>query len=324
LIQDKNFYLHIFVSRKINTMKRDIIHINEDLCDGCGLCIPNCAEGALQMIDGKARLISDLMCDGLGACIGHCPQEAITIEHREAQPYNETEVIKLMAEKGENTVVAHLHHLLDHNEADFVKEGMKWLKEHQEEYSFSFQDVQKSVHEKQLGVIASELKVAPAISSSPAPEAATCGCAGSAPKELKVERHSSAPSSPAQSMLEQWPVQFHLINPAASYFKEADLLLAADCSAFTVGDFHQKYLKGKRLIIACPKLDSGMDSYLEKLIRLIDEARINTIQVLMMEVPCCGGLMRLVQQAAQSATRKVPVKATVVSVEGKVLSEDWV
>jgi hypothetical protein len=126
------------------------------------------------------------------------------------------------------------------------------------------------------------------------------------------------------SQLRQWPVQMHLINPVAPYFRGADLLVAADCTAFTLGDFHQNYLKDKSLVIACPKLDSGKEIYLEKLMTLINEAKVNTITVLMMEVPCCGGLQQLVQMAALRANRKVPVKAITVSIRGEVLEEEWV
>lgn len=301
-------------------MKRDIITIDEELCDGCGECIPNCHEGALQLIDGKARLISDLMCDGLGACIGYCPQGAITMEKREAEPYNETEVIKQMVLKGKNTVVAHLKHLLEHKENAYVQEGVDWMISHPESYDFELEEVTRLIHSEKEEM---EAPVITAVASGGHP--AACGCAGSQPRELKVMEHANNHQHVHQpSELRQWPVQFHLVNPAASYFRGADLLLSADCVAYTAGDFHSKYLKGKSLIIGCPKLDSAQESYLQKLVQLIDQARINTIHVLIMEVPCCGGLLGLVQRAAQLAQRKVPVKSTVVSITGEVLHEDWV
>ena len=193
--------------------------IDEDLCNGCGQCVTNCNEGALQVIDGKVRLVSELMCDGLGSCIGHCHEGAITIETREA------DIVSLADQ----------------------------------------------------------------------------------PSELR-----------------QWPVQMHLINPNASYFRSADLLLAADCVAFSMGGFHCNHLKGKSLAIACPKLDQGTDSYIEKLTAMIDTAKVNTITVMMMEVPCCGGLLQMVKTALGNASGKVPVKKMIVGINGKVLMEEWV
>ncbi len=303
-------------------MKREIIHIDEELCDGCGECIPNCHEGALQMIDGKARLISDLMCDGLGACIGHCPQGAITMETREAAPYNETEVISQMAGKGKNTVIAHLRHLLDHNENNLFKEGVAWLKSNQEKLTFKLEEVTSVIHKEKI--MKSNMKVA---AMSPAEEPSMGGCPGSQAREIvqrKTPGEQETVTSAPTSQLRQWPVQFHLVNPAAGYFQGADLLLAADCSAYTLANFHSEYLKNKSLIIACPKLDSGQEVYLQKLVQLIDQSQINTIHVLVMEVPCCGGLLRLVQQATQIASRKVPVKFSVISVSGEILKEEWV
>lgn len=291
-------------------MLREIVKIEEDLCNGCGLCVPNCHEGALQIIDGKARLISDLMCDGLGACIGHCPEGAITIEKREAAPYNETEVMKDMVNKGKNTVVAHLKHLNEHNETAFLKEGVSFLKANKDSLTFSVQEVIDEVHgAKQEAESA----------------CSTGGCPGSKAVSFepdKIQLAGGVQDIPSQ--LRQWPVQLHLINPMAPYFKNADLLVAADCTAFSMGNFHSKWLKDKSLIIACPKLDQGAESYINKLAMLIDDAKVNTITVMMMEVPCCGGLLRLVQEAQNMTYRKVPVKSVVVSIKGEILSEDWV
>ncbi|MDQ1332266.1 MAG: hypothetical protein QG576_300 [Bacteroidota bacterium] len=203
-------------------MKRDILKINEELCNGCGLCIPNCQEGALRIIDGKARLVSDVLCDGLGACIGYCPEGAISIEKRDAEPFSQP--------------------------------------------------------------VSSELT----------------------------------------SELRQWPVQMHLINPNAQYFRGADLLLAADCIAFSMGNFHNRFLKGKSLAIACPKLDQGLDVYIGKLITMIDTAKVNTITVMMMEVPCCGGLLQIVKTALARSIRKVPVKQIIISISGEVLKDEWI
>jgi hypothetical protein len=126
------------------------------------------------------------------------------------------------------------------------------------------------------------------------------------------------------SELRQWPVQMHLINPNAPYLRSADLLLSADCVAFSMGGFHGKHLKGKSLAIACPKLDQGIDSYVEKLTAMIDIAKVNTISVMMMEVPCCGGLLQMVRKAMGNASRKVPVKKIIVGINGEVLQDEWV
>lgn len=302
-------------------MIREVVKIDEELCDGCGQCIPNCHEGALQMIDGKARLISDLMCDGLGACLGHCPQGAIEIEKREAEPYNETKVMEIMVEKGENTVVAHLTHLKEHNETEFMKEGIEYLRANEASLTFSLQEVMNRVHNARVEE-----------------EQLACGCAGSEARSFAPRSAVEAGAVPAAgaftmaggvqaeqaSELRQWPVQMHLINPSASYFQESDLVIAADCVAFSLGNFHSKWLQGKSLAIACPKLDSGLEEYVSKTRALIDEAKINTLTVMIMQVPCCGGLLQVVKMAASQATRKVPIKSVIVGVEGEILQEEWV
>ncbi len=293
-------------------MEREVIKIDEDICNGCGECIPTCHEGALQIIDGKARLISDLMCDGLGACLGHCPQGAMEIEKREAEPYNETKVMEIMVEKGINTVIAHLKHLKNHNEMEFVKEAMGFLKNNPDKYDFDLQEVINAMHNK--------IQVKPMGHQSG-------GCPGSQSREINrpaFTMQDNAAAGPQNSELKQWPVQMHLINPAASFFKEADMVLAADCVPFAMGNFHQKFLKNKVLAIACPKLDDGQETYLNKLVSLINDARINSLTVVIMQVPCCGGLFGLAQQAVQLASRKIPVKRAIISVEGDVLSEEWV
>jgi len=293
-------------------MERDIIKIDEEKCTGCGLCVPNCHEGALQIIDGKARLISDLMCDGLGACIGHCPEGAIEIERREAEPYDEVKVMEIMVTKGLNTVVAHLKHLKDHNEMEYLREGLEYITENRGKLDFTIEQVRGALH----GVTV---------------EAESAGCSGGCPGSQEVsfapasvDKISIAGIADVKSELAQWPVQLHLINPMAQYFINSDLLVAADCTAFSLGNFHRKWLKGKSLAIACPKLDQGKEMYLQKLVSLIENASVNTITVLIMEVPCCGGLLQLVELAVQRAGRKVPVKSVTVSIRGEILSEEWV
>ena len=292
-------------------MIREIVKIDEELCNGCGDCVPNCHEGALQIIDGKARLISELMCDGLGACLGHCPQGAITIEKREADEYDEVVVIAQMVKNGKATVFAHLKHLQEHGETGFLNQALTYIKAHRDEMPFKISEVHELLHgEKEHKHEASGIG---------------CGCAGSAPQSFNVAGiKMAAPVGEVPSELTQWPVQMHLINPAASYFNGADLLVAADCAGFAYGNFHNDFIKGRKMVIACPKLDQGKDIYIQKLTRLIDEARVNTITVVIMEVPCCGGLSQMVQMATQMASRRVPVKEVVISVRGEVLAEEWV
>jgi ferredoxin len=316
-------FLQICRRKLIKTayMKRDILKINEELCNGCGQCVPNCHEGALQVIDGKVRLVSELMCDGLGACIGHCPEGAITIESREAEPYNEVQVMEQMKDKGKNTVIAHLKHLKDHGETGFLHEGVSYLKTHRDELNFDLDEVTREVHNHGNVQMAHPLTV----NQHPQHNHEGGGCPGS--KTMVIEKPSAGNetiSGDQPSELRQWPVQMHLVNPNAPYFRGADLLLAADCVAFSMGGFHSKHLKGKSLAIACPKLDHGTETYVEKLTTMIDLARVNTITIMMMEVPCCGGLMQMVRTAMGNASRKVPVKKIIVGLNGDVLQEEWV
>jgi NAD-dependent dihydropyrimidine dehydrogenase PreA subunit len=302
-------------------MKRDILKIDEDLCNGCGLCVPNCHEGALQVIDGKVRLISELMCDGLGACIGHCPEGAITIEKREAEPYNEVKVMEQMKTKGKNTITAHLKHLKEHGETGYLQDGVSYLKDHRNELNFNLDEVLVEVHNhgRKPEIV------------NPAPHSHTHshsggGCPGSRTMVIEKPGEPGRQAEPVEqpSELRQWPVQMHLLNPNAPYLRDSDLLLAADCVAFSLGNFHSKYLKGRSLAIACPKLDHDTDIYVEKLTTMIDTAKVNTITVMMMEVPCCGGLLQMVKEAQSKASRKIPVKIIIVGIAGAILKEEWV
>jgi len=280
---------------------RQMIEINEELCTGCGDCIPGCPEGALQIIDGKARLISDLFCDGLGACLGTCPVGAIKTIEREAEPYDEKRVMEEnIIPAGENTIKAHLKHLKDHNQTEFLNIALETLKERGIEVNLE----DKKHHHHHGGG----------------------GCPGSQSfsfgEEKPQEKVSDAGVRPSQ--LTHWPVQLHLVSPVAPHFQGSDVLLAADCCAFAHGDFHKDYLKDRTLAIACPKLDSSQEIYVEKLKAMIDQAKINTLTVMIMQVPCCGGLLRLAQQAVMEAERKIPLKVVVVGIEGGILKEEWV
>lgn len=264
-------------------MLRKIIQIDEEKCNGCGLCIPNCHEGAMQLIDGKARLISDLFCDGLGACIGHCPEGAIRIIEREAEPYDERKVMETIVPKGRNTILAHLEHLRDHGAEEFLLQAIAYLKEKTIDLGPGLPTVDQHRHE---------------------------------------DRPVGQKPEPRPSELRQWPVQLHLLNPQAPYFRNADVLLAADCAAFAVGDFHERFMKGRSVAIACPKLDSDKESYARKLTSMIADAKISSLTVVMMEVPCCGGLLYLAQAARASAGRNIPIKKVIVGIQGEVLKEE--
>ncbi len=307
-------------------MKRDILKIDEDLCNGCGVCVPNCHEGALQVIDGKVRLVSELMCDGLGACIGHCPEGAITIETREAEPYNEKAVMEKMKDKGKNTIIAHLKHLKDHGETSYLQDGVAYLKEHRSELSFSLDEAMITVHNHGKAAMPHQFIQNQSHNHAHSHAQEGSGCPGSRAMviEKPAREQNQSESADQPSELRQWPVQMHLVNPAASYFKGSDLLLAADCVAFSMGGFHNRHLKGKSLAIACPKLDTGTESYVEKLASMIDVSKINTITVMMMEVPCCGGLLQMVRAALGKTSRKVPVKKIIVGINGEVIQEDWI
>ncbi|HUI92882.1 MAG TPA: 4Fe-4S binding protein [Chitinivibrionales bacterium] len=278
-------------------MKRTIITIDREKCNGCGACIPNCPEGAMQIVDGKARLISDLFCDGLGACIGHCPQGAMATEEREAESYDGKKVMDNIVGQGDNVIAAHLEHLKCHNQTRYYNEAVEYLKENH----ITIPDKKEApMHERG-------------------------GCPGAATRTI-TKNQSVAPENGGkrQSALTHWPVQLHLISPVAPAYRGADVVLSADCVAYAYGDFHKDWLRGKALSIACPKLDEGQEAYAEKITALIDNAKINTLTVLTMEVPCCRGLLGLAQEAVKKASRKIPIKSVVISLEGEKLSEEWV
>jgi ferredoxin len=279
-------------------MNRKIIEIIDEKCDGCGQCIPECPEGAIQIIDGKARLISDLFCDGLGACIGHCPTGAINVIEREARAYDERRVMENVVRQGQNTVRAHLKHLHDHGELDFLQQAVAYLEEHQ----LPIPELRKEVANCAQG---------------PA-------CPGSQNSVLIQEIRLPSQAEEVPSALSHWPIQMHLVSPLAPQFAGSDLILAADCVAFSMGNFHQKFLPDKTLTIACPKLDQQQQIYLEKLKVLINEAKINSLTVMIMQVPCCRGLLILAQEALKQSKRKIPIKMMMVGVQGEILQDQWV
>jgi len=240
---------------------RKIVKIDEGKCNGCGLCIPNCAEGAIQIIDGKAKLVSDKFCDGLGACLGHCPEDAITVVEREAEEFDE------------KAVEAFLH------------------KKHE---------------------------------TKPGPQPASfAGCPSSRAMQFQVpkpriesgEKRSSVPQ------LSQWPVQLKLVPINAPYFQDADLLVAADCVPFAYPDFHQDFLKGKAVVVGCPKLDD-IQYYKEKLTEIFRTNSIKSVTVPYMEVPCCFGLVKATEDAIAASGKKISFKKVKIGIQGEIKSEE--
>ena len=251
---------------------RNIIQIDEERCDGCGECVPSCAEGALRVIDGKARLVSDVLCDGLGACLGECPTGALTVARREAPEFDEA------------VVAAHMMAVSSSGAA--AMEQVRPAHASQAPHS---------------GCPSAAVRVFPLIDTTPR----------SAPQPL------GPPAS--GSKLRQWPVQLHLVPPTAPFFQGRHVLLAADCVSVAVGDFHASFLDGRGLAIACPKLDQHLDLYVQKLAAMIDQAGILSLTVAIMEVPCCGGLVRLAEQALAAAARKVPLRLVTIGIRGDIL-----
>lgn len=270
--------------------KRNIITIDEKKCNGCGLCIPNCPEGAIQIIDHKARLISDLFCDGLGACIGHCPEGAISIQEREAQPYNEKKVMDNIIKQGVNVVKAHLNHLKEHNEMGYLKEAMEVLKE--KGIHISLDEIFGHKHEGQ-------------------------GCPGSKMMDLrKKDLGKSEHRVNIDSELSQWPVQLCLVPAQAPYFDGADILICADCVPFAYANFHQDLLKGKILLVGCPKLDD-LSLYEDKLKQVFKENNIKSVTYAHMEVPCCFGLLPVIKEALSNAGKQISLKEVTITIKGE-------
>ena len=233
---------------------RKIVKIDEDKCDGCGLCVPDCAEGAIQVIDGKAKLLAENLCDGLGACLGVCPQDAITIEERPADEFDEAAV-----------------------------------------------DAARAVAAK--------------------PEL-PCGCPGTMARALSPETAPPAQQGARASQLSHWPVQLTLVPPSGAMWNDADVLIAADCVAFAMPDFHERLLAGRAVVIACPKLDD-VGPYIDKLTRIFADNSIRSITVAHMEVPCCTGIVMAAQAALDNSGRTdIPFADITVGIDGTVQSEN--
>jgi ferredoxin len=260
--------------------KRKIIEIDRDHCDGCGICTDACAEGALVLDEeNKAVLAKEIYCDGMGACLDVCPTGALTIEERESDAYDPEKTFQHVLKTRGKDAAVHVHGI---HKTQGSPEGHHTERE-------------KSV-DKPLA----------------------CGCPGSMAQEIK----KSAPSQEGKvisgsSELSQWPIQLHLVSPFAPYFNESDLLIAADCTAFTLGSFHQDLLKGKKLIIACPKLDDT-SPYIEKIAEILKNNTIYSLTVATMVVPCCSGLNHIVERAVEMSGTNINVKNIVVGIDGEV------
>jgi NAD-dependent dihydropyrimidine dehydrogenase PreA subunit len=243
-----------------SSTKRNIIKIDEDKCTGCGLCVPSCAEGAIQIIDGKARLVSEKFCDGLGACLGECPEGALQVIEREAEEFDE-EAVK--AYLGATQPAAHAGH-------------------------------------------------------GGAPHA----CPSARMMHFKDEgtRQTSAGTEPGRSRLTQWPVQLMLVPAEAPYFRNADILVAADCVPFALAGFHEQLLKDKAVVVGCPKLDD-VGFYAKKLAQIFSSSGARSITVATMEVPCCSGMLQAVYEALDMIDQSIPVYTVTVGIRGQILSE---
>ncbi len=246
---------------KIN---RKIIEIDEELCDGCGQCVPSCAEGAIQIVDGKAKLVADIYCDGLGACLGECPTGALNIVEREAEDFDEEAV---------------------------------------EEY------LRSKVQEEK-------------------PEEATmaCGCPSSQIQSFASAASCQEANEPAVqestvSALSHWPIQIKLVPPQAPFLKGADLLVASDCTPVAYPNFHRDFLKGKAVMIGCPKFDD-VQEYIEKFAAIFKTADIKSVTVAVMEVPCCQGLPVIVEKGMEIAGKKIPLEKVVIGAQGDILGTE--
>jgi ferredoxin len=242
---------------------RKIIEIDEERCDGCGECIIGCAEGALQIIDGKAKVVADKYCDGLGACIGECPNDALTIVEREAEEFDEEAVEEYLSQKEKEPA-------------------------------------------KEETVMA-------------------CGCPSTqiqafAPSSCQ-QANQPATLEGSASELTHWPVQIRLVPPNAPFLKNADLLVTADCTPLAFPDIHSRFIKGKTVLMGCPKFDDVQD-YTNRFAEIFQTAGIKSVTALIMEVPCCSGLPIIIQKGMEKAGKNIPVETVVISTRGKIVKQE--
>jgi Pyruvate/2-oxoacid:ferredoxin oxidoreductase delta subunit len=285
---------------------RTVVQIDEEKCDGCGLCVPGCAEGALQIIDGKAKLVSDVYCDGLGACLGECPQGAITMVEREAEEFDEEAVNRRLEDLGREPIAQDQGHDHYHDPAEAAVTARG----------------EETVESLACGCPGTLSQTFDRPKPEPVSHKAGGGCPGSRSQSFGQPRAvgSTGQAGPVTSRLGNWPVQIMLVPPNAPYLDGADVLIAADCAPFAYGDFHRRFLDGRIPLVGCPKLDNT-DVYLEKLSAIFRDNDIKSIGVVYMEVPCCSGLVHLVKAALEKSGRRIPTTLYRVGIKGDFVEE---
>jgi Pyruvate/2-oxoacid:ferredoxin oxidoreductase delta subunit len=294
--------------------KRQVIRIDEALCDGCGQCVDACAEGAIRMVDGKARLVSDTYCDGLGACLGECPQGAITLEEREAAPFDEAAVHAHLArtdgggahEAAATPAPAAAGHADNAPEDAGCPSGPGGGCP-----GSGLRDFRVLVAGMRPGTGTRTVGPAAPTAAAGSPGAGSTTHAGAT--DGRTDATADAP--PPASLLGHWPVQLGLVPPSAPFLAGADLLICADCVPFVVPDFHARYLSGRAVVVACPKLDD-MAPHRDRLAGILALGRPARVTVLRMEVPCCGGLARAVLDARDAHAPDLPVAIHTWGVRG--------
>lgn len=279
-------------------MLRNIVVIDEEKCDGCGQCVDACHEGAIAIVNGKAKLISDIYCDGLGDCIGDCPQDAITVEKREVRDFDPKAVQAHLAagghknwekraQEGEATAKESLASAIDKGAKETLACGCPGTM-----------------------VMAINQGVKGGDCSESALMAQNTGIQGSS---LNSDYRQEAPSS-----LTNWPVQITLLPVNAPYLKGADLLIAGDCTPFAFSNFHHRFIRGRIALVGCPKLDNAQE-YVDKLATVFENSGIRTIEIAYMQVPCCGGLLNIVRRALEKSGANIPVIHTMIGMDGQIL-----
>ncbi len=272
-------------------MIRKIIEINEEKCDGCGLCTQNCPEGAIQVIDGKARLINEVFCDGLGECIKSCPKGAITVIEKEAKPYDEIKVLKeKIIPAGENTIKAHLKHLKEHGAITYYNQAINYLKD-----------------------IGLNIKIEENLNQN------ECCCPVISYQENNIIS-KDIKSDSKNIKLPHWPIQIKLVPPSAPFLKNKDIVIITDCSALAYPDIQKFFGQQKAILLGCPKLDNAYE-YIEKLCLILKEASPKSIHIVRMVVPCCGGMVEIVKEAIKKSGIIIPFGYTVISINGEVLEQ---